>query len=321
MRCRHGIDELVAAATTASSSAPPGPLGDVPRGRRCGGARGAYAAATSRPTSRPAHPRRTRPPPRCSGRSGSPGRSGRRRRCSISAQAPASPPGRPSRPGPGSRRSRSSRRSRRWCAPGRRSPSVGRGALREARWTASDVGAAAAQADLVLVSYVIGELEPAALPGFAAHAWSLAADTLVIVEPGTTAGYERVLAVRSAVIAAGGSTLAPCPHDDPCPLTEGDWCHFATRLARSRTHRAREGRGARLRGREVRLRRALPLAPPAAGGARDPPPRPAARARRARPLHGGRARAAHGLEDATAPRTGRRASSAGATRSELTRSG
>ena len=43
------------------------------------------------------------------------------------------------------------------------------------------------------------------------------------------------------MIAAGGSTLAPCPHDAPCPLPEGDWCHFATRLARSRTHRLAKG--------------------------------------------------------------------------------
>ena len=75
----------------------------------------------------------------------------------------------------------------------------------------------------------------------AAHAWSLAGDTLAVIEPGTTAGYERVLAVRATVIAAGGSTLAPCPHDAPCPLPEGDWCHFATRLARSRTHRLAKG--------------------------------------------------------------------------------
>jgi ribosomal protein RSM22 (predicted rRNA methylase) len=109
--------------------------------------------------------------------------------------------------------------------------------LQRARWDAADVGATATVADLVLVSYVVGELEPAALTRFAAHAWSLASDTLVIVEPGTTAGYERVLAVRNAVIAAGGSTLAPCPHDSPCPLGEGDWCHFVTRLPRSRTHR------------------------------------------------------------------------------------
>ena len=113
--------------------------------------------------------------------------------------------------------------------------------LQEARWTESDVGAAVGRADLVLVSYVIGELEPAALAGFVDHAWSLASDTLVIVEPGTTAGYERVLAARAAVLATGGSTLAPCPHDDPCPLAAGDWCHFATRLARSRTHRLAKG--------------------------------------------------------------------------------
>ena len=120
---------------------------------------------------------------------------------------------------------------------------VGHGskALQEARWTVADAGAAAAQADLVIVSYVIGELQPAALAQFAHHAWSLAGDTLAIIEPGTTAGYERILGVRTAVIAAGGSTLAPCPHDAPCPLPEGDWCHFATRLARSRTHRHAKG--------------------------------------------------------------------------------
>ena len=114
-------------------------------------------------------------------------------------------------------------------------------ALQQAHWTVADVGGAAAQADLVLLSYVIGELEPATLARLAGHAWSLAGDTLAVIEPGTTAGYERVLGVRAAVIAAGGSTLAPCPHDAPCPLPEGDWCHFATRLARSRTHRLAKG--------------------------------------------------------------------------------
>ena len=64
----------------------------------------------------------------------------------------------------------------------------GPAALRDARWTVADAGGAGAKADLVLVSYVIGELEPAALAGFVDHAWSLAGDTLVIVEPGTTRG-------------------------------------------------------------------------------------------------------------------------------------
>lgn len=117
----------------------------------------------------------------------------------------------------------------------------GRPALRHASWTMSDADVAGTQADLVVASYLIGELAPNALDGFVHRAWVRTSDTLVVVEPGTTAGYERILAVRTAVIAAGGSMLAPCPHDTPCPLPGGDWCHFATRLPRSRTHRIAKG--------------------------------------------------------------------------------
>jgi len=120
---------------------------------------------------------------------------------------------------------------------GKRLAEQGRDALRQASWTVAAAGADGAQADLVVVSYVIGELQATALEELVRHAWERTADTLVIIEPGTTAGYRRTLAARDAVIAAGGSTLAPCPHDTPCPLPEGDWCHFSTRLARSRTHR------------------------------------------------------------------------------------
>jgi ribosomal protein RSM22 (predicted rRNA methylase) len=117
----------------------------------------------------------------------------------------------------------------------------GRDVLREARWLSGDAGSPAEAADLVIASYLIGELEPRALAGFVDHVWSLTTDTLVVVEPGTTAGYRRILAAREGVIAAGGSTLAPCPHDEICPLPEGDWCHFAARLGRSRTHRLAKG--------------------------------------------------------------------------------
>ena len=115
-------------------------------------------------------------------------------------------------------------------------------ALQQAQWTVADVGARGGagrpRARLLRDRRArAGSARAASLD----HAWSLAGDTLAIIEPGTTAGYERVLAVRAAVIAAGGSTLAPCPHDAPCPLPEGDWCHFATRLARSRTHRLAKG--------------------------------------------------------------------------------
>src|SRR5690606_30783486 len=59
----------------------------------------------------------------------------------------------------------------------------------------------------------------------------------VIVEPGTPAGWQRILAVRQQLIAAGAHVLAPCPHENPCPIAPPDWCHFARRVARSRLHR------------------------------------------------------------------------------------
>lgn len=92
--------------------------------------------------------------------------------------------------------------------------------------------------DLVLAGYVLNELPAERLDQVADTLWARGADTLVVLEPGTPAGYRNVLAVRAAVLAAGGFTLAPCPHDASCPLVPPDWCHFAVRLQRGESHRA-----------------------------------------------------------------------------------
>jgi len=92
-------------------------------------------------------------------------------------------------------------------------------------------------ADLVSAAYVLDEIVPASLPKLVDRLWRLTADTLLIVEPGTPAGWQRILAARQQLIGAGGHVLAPCPHDTPCPLAPPDWCHFARRVARSRLHR------------------------------------------------------------------------------------
>jgi ribosomal protein RSM22 (predicted rRNA methylase) len=112
---------------------------------------------------------------------------------------------------------------------------AGRELLPDARWLAGDVSTASVPAELVIVSYVLGELDDVAET--AELLWKLAADTIAFVEPGTPAGHRRILDARASVIAAGGCTVAPCPHDLPCPLPAGDWCHFATRLPRSKLHR------------------------------------------------------------------------------------
>jgi ribosomal protein RSM22 (predicted rRNA methylase) len=97
--------------------------------------------------------------------------------------------------------------------------------------------AEAAPADLVVASYMIGEIGEAERAALLERMWARTRDTLVIVEPGTPAGYGRIIAVRDQLIASGAHVAAPCPHDRKCPLSTPDWCHFAQRLPRSRAHK------------------------------------------------------------------------------------
>jgi len=92
-------------------------------------------------------------------------------------------------------------------------------------------------ADLVVASYMIGETSDAERKMLADLMWAKTRDTLLIVEPGTPAGYARIIALREQLIASGAHVAAPCPHDGKCPLTAPDWCHFTQRLPRSRAHK------------------------------------------------------------------------------------
>lgn len=97
------------------------------------------------------------------------------------------------------------------------------------------------QADLVLASYALAEIAPAAQAQVVARLWDACDGVLALIEPGTPAGYARILSARDALIAAGARVLAPCPHEAACPLTAPDWCHFSIRLPRSRDHRLAKG--------------------------------------------------------------------------------
>ena len=52
---------------------------------------------------------------------------------------------------------------------------------------------AAAPADLVVASYVAGELAPGEFASFAQALWAATAQALVVIEPGTPAGYGRIM--------------------------------------------------------------------------------------------------------------------------------
>ena len=93
------------------------------------------------------------------------------------------------------------------------------------------------QHDLVTLAYVLDELAPKDRDALVDRLWALTRHALLIVEPGTTAGWQRILAARAQLIADGAYILAPCPHALACPIAQPDWCHFSARVARSRLHR------------------------------------------------------------------------------------
>jgi len=107
-------------------------------------------------------------------------------------------------------------------------------------WRVADIATAdidAVPRDLVTAAYVLNELAPEARRRVIDQLWRATAQILIIIEPGTPAGWQRILDARGQLIDAGGHVVAPCPHARACPLQSPDWCHFAQRVSRSRLHR------------------------------------------------------------------------------------
>jgi ribosomal protein RSM22 (predicted rRNA methylase) len=115
------------------------------------------------------------------------------------------------------------------------------GPLGHAQIQAGDLGAEKPQADLVVASYVLAELSQAAAAATARHLWASGAGVLVLIEPGTPQGFARIREARATLIAEGAHVVAPCTHDNQCPMTGDDWCHFSQRLPRSRDHMLMKG--------------------------------------------------------------------------------
>jgi ribosomal protein RSM22 (predicted rRNA methylase) len=93
-------------------------------------------------------------------------------------------------------------------------------------------------ADIVTLSYVLNELSVPERHQLVHRLWDLTGDMLVIVEPGTPAGFERIRHHRRQLLDLGANILAPCTHSCDCPIIDPDWCHFSKRLSRSRLHKS-----------------------------------------------------------------------------------
>jgi ribosomal protein RSM22 (predicted rRNA methylase) len=127
-----------------------------------------------------------------------------------------------------------------WVRMGRALARAGGNALLEnADWVRADLSAVGSLPahDLVVASYALGEMEQGVSREVLRAAWAAARAALVVVEPGTTAGFGLIRALREDLIGLGGHLIAPCPHQGECPIPAGDWCHFSQRVDRSPLHR------------------------------------------------------------------------------------
>ncbi|MFC3453521.1 small ribosomal subunit Rsm22 family protein [Amycolatopsis speibonae] len=112
-------------------------------------------------------------------------------------------------------------------------------AVRGSTWQRGliDPSSPAPDADLVTLSYVLGEL-PEARRAEVVRWLSAKTSMLVLIEPGTPGGYDRIVEARDQLVGLGLSLVAPCPHEGDCPIPRGkDWCHFSARLPRTGLHR------------------------------------------------------------------------------------
>lgn len=116
--------------------------------------------------------------------------------------------------------------------------------LQQARWSQQNILTSNRWDvhDVVVISYMLNELESKQQQHVLHSAWKATQQFLVVVEPGTMAGFQNILAARSLLIKADAQILGPCPHQGLCPMEGKDWCHFSVRVPRSALlRRARSG--------------------------------------------------------------------------------
>lgn len=95
--------------------------------------------------------------------------------------------------------------------------------------------------DLVVTSYFLNELKEKDRLKLAKNLYNSTNKYLVIVEPGTPKNHEEIMEIKRTLIGLGAKLISPCK-SEVCPLLEGDdWCHFITRINRSKLQREIKG--------------------------------------------------------------------------------
>lgn len=115
--------------------------------------------------------------------------------------------------------------------------------LANVQWLSGDItrGELPCSADLVMASYVLNEVSPEQQPAAVKTLWDSTKELLLIVEPGTPAGFAECQRIRQLLLELGAHMVAPCPGACSCPISGEDWCHFTCRIPRTKLHRQLKG--------------------------------------------------------------------------------
>lgn len=129
-----------------------------------------------------------------------------------------------------------------FIALGKKLAARGEHTLQHTIWQQRDLRTAQVegQYDLVVLGHVLNELDDENQVALVQAAWAATTGVLLIVEPGTSAAFPIVRRARDQLRGLEAQTIAPCAHNQPCPLVD-DWCHFPQRLKRPDFQRRARG--------------------------------------------------------------------------------
>lgn len=93
--------------------------------------------------------------------------------------------------------------------------------------------------DAVVCSYTLGETN--SIQKILQDGWNKTRHIFILIEPGTMPGFSIIKKAREFLCSQGAFIAAPCPHNGPCPMEHGNWCHFSARIPRSSCMRKIKG--------------------------------------------------------------------------------
>lgn len=93
------------------------------------------------------------------------------------------------------------------------------------------------KADLVITSYMLNEIRKENRLNIVKKLLDITNKYLIIIEPGTPAGFKNIRKIHEYAIENKIKILAPCIGNFKCTLPDDDWCHSIVRVERNKVHK------------------------------------------------------------------------------------